>query len=108
MPSGQEVFEARLRRIANGHQIQGEGLAPIRPPRISRKRRRRSGLPGKALMVVFLALGGFTGAVASGHGPEGLDRSTLLVWTAQLQSDLVGLIAPAAAEAAGIGAGILS
>jgi len=103
MPAGQDVFNARLRRIAKGQQIVGQGLGPNRA---FRPARRRSRGPGKALMAAVLVLGGITGAVAAGHGPEGLDTK-LFAWGAQLQGDIIGFLEPAAAQAAGFGADIL-
>lgn len=103
MPSGIEVFEARIKRIEAGQQIQGEGL-PCLPIR-RRHTARRGGL-GRFMLMAVLVSGSVTGAIAAGHGPEGLD-TRLFALTAQVQQSMTSLIQTAAERGAGFAEGIV-
>jgi hypothetical protein len=98
-PAGHDVFQARIQRIQQGRQMVGEGLKPN--PALARNRRRRGGGIGRLFLVAVLGVGGVSGAVASGHGPEGLDQQ-LFAWSDQVQATLLEHFVPMATQAAGL------
>lgn len=104
MPTGMDVFEARIRRIQRGQQIIGEGV-PAKTGRRRPHQVRRGGF-GKVLLVGLLVAGSMTGAVAAGHGPEGLDDQ-LFALTTQVQSGMTGLLQTVADRGAAFGADLV-
>jgi len=103
VPSGMEVFEARLVRIERGKQIVGEGVTAT--ARRRRRPARRGGL-GRVILVGLLVAGSMAGAVAAGHGPEGLE-DRLFALSAQVQEGMTGLIRTVADQGASIGADLV-
>ena len=89
MKSGISVFEARLKRIESDQKIIGEGLDGAQSRSTSR-RVRRGGF-SRVMLIGLLIAGSVTGAVAAGHGPEGLDDK-LFALTSQVQVGVVGLL----------------
>ena len=89
MPSGISVFEARLKRIESGQKIIGEGLQTAGTS--STNRRVRRGGWGRVMLFGLLVACSVTGAVAAGHGPEGLDDQ-IFALTSQVQVGVVGLL----------------